>query len=87
MKGNSNVGDDDLDLAAVRHKSNTGYVSSLGSVRLAEEDLEGDDNPSDGMALERPLDAKGDKEISETVNNINVEAKTNDILTAHVFVK
>ena len=86
MKGNSNV-DDENDLAAVDTNPITGYESVTGSVNLAEEDLEGDDNPSDGMALERPLDAKDDKEISETVNNINVEAKTNDILTAFVFIK
>ena len=86
MKGNSNVGDDD-DLAAVDTNPITGYESVTGSVNLAEEDLEGDDNPSDGMALERPLDAKVDKEISETVKVIKLEAKTTNILNAHIFIK
>ena len=85
MKRNSNVGDDDL--AAVDTNPITGYASVKGSVNLAEEDLEGDDGPSKGMALERPLDAKVDKEISETVKVIKLEAKTTNIFTAHVFIK
>ena len=86
MKRNSNV-DDDNGPQKIDTNPFTGYESVKGSINLAEEALEGDDVPPKGVDLERPLDATDDKEISETVNDINVEAKTNDILTAHVSIK
>ena len=86
MERNSNVDDDDCP-QKIDTNPFTGYESVKGSVNLAEDDLEGDDGPSKSMALERPLDAKVDKEISETVKVIKLEAKTTNILTAHVFIK
>ena len=85
MKRNSNVDDDDCP-QKIDTNPFTGYESVIGSVNLAE-DVEGDDIPPKGVDLERPLDATDDKEISETVNNINLEAKTTNILTAHVSIK
>ena len=86
MERNSNVDDDDCP-QKIDTNPFTGYESVVGSVNLAEDDLEGDDIPPKGVDLERPLDATDDKEISETVNNINLEAKTTNILTAHVSIK